>query len=381
MRRTIFEEEHELFRKAFRSFVEREVKPNHARFEAAGRVDRELFGAAARSGFVGLNVPERFGGGGSEDFRYNLIISEEMWRAGVPGSVMCISLHNDVVMPYLLSADEDQQRRWLPGAANGSLMGAIAMSEPGAGSDLAGMQTTALRDGDHYVVNGSKTFITNGLNADFVVTAVKTNPKERHQGISLLVIESGTPGFERGRKLDKIGLRSQDTAELFFADARVPVENRLGPEGGGFAQLVTKLPQERLGIAMAAVAGAQAALEMTVEYCKGRRAFGKPIADFQNTRFELAAMRTEIDIGRILIDAQVLAHNEGTLSAVDAAESKWWCTEMQTRVVDRCLQLHGGYGYMQEYPIARMWQDSRAQTIYGGTTEIMKEIIGREVLR
>jgi alkylation response protein AidB-like acyl-CoA dehydrogenase len=260
-------------------------------------------------------------------------------------------------------------------------MGAIAMSEPGAGSDLAGMQTTALRDGDHYVVNGSKTFITNGLNADFVVTAVKTNPKERHQGISLLVIESGTPGFERGRKLDKIGLRSQDTAELFFADARVPVENRLGPEGSGFAQLVTKLPQERLGIAMAAVAGAEAALEMTVEHCRGRRAFGKPIADFQNTRFELAAMRTEIDIGRILIDQQVLAHNEGTLSAVDAAESKWWCTEMQTRVVDRCLQLHGGYGYMQEYPIARMWQDSRAQTIYGGTTEIMKEIIGREVLR
>jgi alkylation response protein AidB-like acyl-CoA dehydrogenase len=380
VRRDILEQEHDSFREAFRTFIAREVAPHHERWETEGRIDRAMFAAAARAGFVGINIPEEFGGGGTSDFRFNLIMSEEGWLAGVPGSTMCITLHNDVITPYLLAANDEQKARWLPGAADGTLMGAIAMSEPGAGSDLAGMQTSAIRDGDHYVVNGAKTFITNGLNSDFVIVAVKTDPTERHRGISLVVVEAGMPGFERGRKLNKVGLKSQDTAELFFRDVRVPVANRLGDEGTGFAQLVGKLPQERLGIAMAAVAGAEAALSATVDYCKTRHAFGQPLGSFQNTRFVVAEMRTEIDIAQVLIDRQVMALTAGQLSAVDAAESKWWCTEMQKRVVDSCLQLHGGYGYMEEYPIARAWRDTRAQTIYGGSTEIMKEIIGRAVL-
>ena len=283
-------------------------------------------------------------------------------------------------LPYFLhGASAEQQARWLPGICSGELITAVAMTEPGIGSDLAGMTTSAVRDGDHYVVNGSKTFITNGINADLVITAVKTDPSQRHRGMSLLILERGMAGFERGRKLEKIGMHSQDTAELFFNDVRVPVANRLGEEGEGFTQLVRNLPQERLNIAMAAVAAARAAFEWTLAYCKERTAFGQPIGTFQNSRFKLAEMATEIEIGQTFIDRCVLARNDGELTAEEAAMAKWWATDLQGRVVDAGVQLHGGYGYMSEYPIARAFTDARVTRIYGGTNEIMKEIIGKSL--
>ena len=380
VRRQLFDESHDLFRDSFRRFVAGEIVPHHDAWEAAGIVDPEMFQAAGAHGFLGMAVPERFGGGGIDDFRFNVVIAEELARAGVVSSGFCIWLHNDVCLPYLLhGANAAQQERWLPGFVSGDLMCAIAMTEPSMGSDLASMATTALRDGDDYVVNGSKTFITNGINARLVITAVKTDPTERHRGMSLLVIEDGTPGFTRGRNLEKIGLHSQDTAELFFDDARVPVANLLGEEGTGFGQLVTNLPQERLSMAVMGTAHAVASFEWTLEYCKEREAFGQPIGTFQNSRFTLAEMRTELDIAQTFIDRCVVALGDGELTAEEAAEAKWWCTELQNRVADRCLQLHGGYGYMLEYPIARAWADARVQTIYGGTTEIMKEIIGRSL--
>jgi alkylation response protein AidB-like acyl-CoA dehydrogenase len=380
MRRTLFDEQHDLFRESFRSFVEKEIAPHHLEWERAGIVPRELFTAAGSLGYLGMAAPEEHGGGGVDDFRYNLIISEEIQRAGVAGSGLGITLHNDICLPYFLSlTTEDQRARWLPGICSGELITAVAMTEPTIGSDLASMKTTAVRDGDHFVVNGSKTFITNGVNADLVITAVKTDPTERHRGMSLLVIERGMPGFERGRNLEKVGLHAQDTAELFFDAVSVPVENLLGDEGAGFLHLVQNLPQERLSIAMSAVAAAQQALAWTLDYAKEREAFGQPIGAFQNSRFWLAEMRTEIDIAQVFIDRCVEALDAGELSAEEAAEAKWWCTELQKRVVDRCVQLHGGYGYMLEYPIARAYVDARIQTIYGGTTEIMKEIVGRSL--
>jgi len=380
MRRTIFTDEHEMFRTAFRQFVEKEITPHHLEWEGDGIVPRSLFTAAGASGFLGMAVPEQYGGGGVDDFRYNLIIGEEVQRSGTGGAGLGITLHNDICLPYFLSlANEEQKERWLPGICSGELITAIAMTEPGIGSDLASMGTTAIRDGDHYVVNGSKTFITNGINADLVITAVKTDPSQRHKGMSLVVLERGMDGFERGRNLEKVGLHSQDTAELFFNDVQVPVANVLGSEGQGFVHLVHNLPQERLSIAAAGVAAAEAALAWTLEYVNERTAFGQPIAGFQNSRFRLAEMRTEIDLGRVFVDRCVEALNEGELSAEEAAEAKWWCTELQKRVVDTCVQLHGGYGYMLEYPIARAYVDARITTIYGGTTEIMKEIIGRSL--
>jgi alkylation response protein AidB-like acyl-CoA dehydrogenase len=289
-------------------------------------------------------------------------------------------IHNDTCLPYLLAGTTDEQKaRWLPGVCSGDLVTAIAMTEPGTGSDLAGIRTSAIRNGDHYVLNGTKTFITNGINSDLVIVACKTDPTQRHRGMSLLVVEAGMPGFERGRRLKKIGQHSQDTAELIFTDVQVPVANLIGEEGGGFKELVTKLPQERLSIAVLAVAQAETAFGWTLEYCKQREAFGQPIGSFQHNRFKLAEMRTEIDLARVFVDRQVEALNAGELTPEDAAEGKWWCTEMAWRVLDTCLQLHGGYGYMEEYPIARAWRDGRVPTIYGGTTEIMKEIIGRSL--
>jgi alkylation response protein AidB-like acyl-CoA dehydrogenase len=380
MQRTIFGDEHDLFRRSFRTFVEKEVVPHFLEWEAAGIVPRELFAAAGASGFLGMSVPEELGGGGVDDFRYNLIIGEELARAGTGGAGLGITLHNDICLPYFLSlATDEQKRRWLPGICSGELITAIAMTEPGIGSDLAGMSTTAVRDGDRYVVNGSKTFITNGINADLVITAVKTDPSQRHRGMSLVVLERGMEGFERGRNLEKVGLHSQDTAELFFTDVHVPVANLLGNEGDGFLHLVHNLPQERLSIAAAGVAAAQAALGWTLDYVKERTAFGQPVGSFQNSRFEMAEMRTEVDIAQVFVDRCVEALDAGTLTAEEAAMAKWWCTELQKRVVDRCVQLHGGYGYMLEYPIARAYTDARITTIYGGTTEIMKEIIGRSM--
>jgi alkylation response protein AidB-like acyl-CoA dehydrogenase len=380
MRRTIFEDEHDLFREAFRAFLEREVVPRAAEWEAAGIVSRDVWASAGSHGFLAFGVPEDYGGAGVRDFRYNAVVAEEMSAADVFPAVTGFTLHNDVTLPYLLDyTTEEQKRRWLPGVVSGELITAVAMTEPGMGSDLASMATTAIRDGDTYVVNGSKTFITNGINSDLVIVAVKTDPTERHRGISLLVVERGMEGFERGRNLEKIGLHAQDTAELFFNDVRVPVENRLGEEGKGFLYLVQNLPQERLGIAVAAIGHARAVLGWTLEYCKERHAFGQPIGSFQNSRFRLAEMATEIEIGQTFVDACILALNRGELTAEDAAMAKWWCTELQKRVADTCLQLHGGYGYMLEYPVARAFQDSRITTIYGGTTEIMKEVIGRSL--
>ncbi len=380
MRRHLFEDEHEAFRDSFRRFLEKEVVPHHDQWDRDGIVPHEVFAAAGANGFLGMAVPEEYGGGGVDDFRFNVVIAEETARVGAAGFGLGIGLHNDIVLPYFLSFTTDEQKaRWLPGIASGEFVTAVAMTEPGIGSDLASMRTTAIRDGDVYVVDGSKTFITNGINADLVVTAVKTDPTQRHRGMSLLVLERGMPGFDRGRNLDKIGQHAQDTAELFFTGVRVPAADLLGEEGQGFAYLVTKLPQERLSIAVAGVAAARAALDWTLEYVKQRTAFGTPIGSFQNSRFRLAEMDTEIDVAQHYLDACVRALAAGELTAEDAAKAKWWGTELQGRVVDGCVQLHGGYGYMSEYPIARAYADARVTRIYGGTTEIMKEIVGRSL--
>ncbi|MCU0312366.1 MAG: acyl-CoA dehydrogenase family protein [Acidimicrobiales bacterium] len=380
MERTLFDADHELFRESFRAFVAKEISPHTEEWDAAGIVDRSLFTAAGAHGFLAMAAPEEYGGGGVDDYRYNQVIGEEMAYAGVGGAGLGITLHNDICLPYFLTLTSDEQKaRWLPGIASGELITAVAMTEPAIGSDLASMTTSAIRDGDDYVVNGSKTFITNGINADLVITAVKTDPSLRHKGMSLVVLERGMPGFERGRNLEKVGLHSQDTAELFFTDVRVPAANLLGTEGMGFVHLVENLAQERLSIAVGAVAAARQALRWTVEYTSGRHAFGQPVASFQNSRFELADMATEIQIGEVFVDRCVEALVAGALTVEEAAMAKFWTTELQKRVVDRCVQLHGGYGYMLEYPIARAYLDARIQTIYGGTTEIMKEIIGRSL--
>ncbi|MHA6794015.1 acyl-CoA dehydrogenase family protein [Pseudonocardia bannensis] len=381
MRRSLFDDDHEAFRESFRRFLDAEVVPHQEQWERDGIVPRELFATAGKSGFLGMDIPEEYGGGGVADFRFNAVIAEEVMRCGAAAAGLGLTLHNDICLPYFLAyCNDEQKRRWLPGIASGELITAIAMTEPGIGSDLASMSTTAIRDGDHYVVNGAKTFITNGINADLVITAVKTDPSQKHKGMSLLVIERGMPGFERGRNLDKLGQHAQDTAELSFTDVRVPVANLLGPEEGqGFTQLVTNLPQERLSIAIAGVAAARTALEQTLDYVKDRKAFGQPIGSFQNSRFVLAEIATEIDIAEHYVDDCVRALNAGELTAVDASKAKWWCTELQGKVLDKCLQLHGGYGYMNEYPIAKAYADARITRIYGGTTEIMKEVIGRSL--
>jgi alkylation response protein AidB-like acyl-CoA dehydrogenase len=380
MKRAIFEADHKDFRESVRRFFGEEVVPNHERWEEEGLVPRELFAKAADKGMLAMGVPEQFGGLGVADFRFNQIIVEEIGYAGVAGSGLGITLHNDICLPYFLEYCSDEQReRWLPGIADGSLITALAMTEPGIGSDLASMSATARRDNGHYVVNGAKTFITNGINSDLVITAVKTDPSERHRGISLLVIERGMDGFERGRNLAKLGLHAQDTAELFFNDVHVPVENLLGEEGKGFLYLVSNLAQERMSIAISAVSSAQAAFDITLEYVKERTAFGQPVGSFQASRFALAEMKTEIELATVYVDQAVMALNAAELSPEDAAIAKWWSTELQGRVVDTCLQLHGGYGYMLEYPIARYYNDARITRIYGGTTEIMKEIVGRSL--
>jgi alkylation response protein AidB-like acyl-CoA dehydrogenase len=383
MRRSLFEDVHEDFRASFRTFLEREVIGENGRYgewERAGIVPREVFALAGHGGFLGMAVPERHGGAGAEDFRFNLVIGEETQRAGVGSLGLGMSVHTDICLPYFLTyCSEAQGERWLSGIATGELIAAIAMTEPGMGSDLASMSTSARREGDQYVLNGTKTFITNGINADLVIVAVKTDPSQRHRGISLVVVERGMEGFERGRNLEKIGQHAQDTAELSFADVRVPVENLLGQEGEGFRYLVSNLPQERLSIAATAVAAAEAALGWTLEYVRERHAFGQPIGSFQSSRFTLAELHGETQIARVHVDRCAQALNDGELTAEDAATAKWWCTDLQGRVVDRCLQLFGGYGYMLEYPIARAFADARVTRIYGGANEIMKEIVGRSL--
>ena len=377
MQRTIFDPEHQLFRESVEHFVATEIVPNHARWTEEGKVDKAMFRAAGEQGLLGMAIPEQYGGGGVDDFRYNAVIDEVVTASGASASGLCITLHNDICIPYFLSyCTEEQRARWFPGLVSGDLMTAIAMTEPGTGSDLAGIVTSAARDGDDYVVNGSKTFVTNGINADLVIVVARTGP-DPHGGLTLLVVEDGTDGFERGRNLDKMGMHAQDTSELFFSDVRVPADNRLGSEGAGFMQLVANLPQERLSIAVGAVAAAETALSMTIAYARERTAFGRPIGRFQHNRFVLAELKTEVDIGRVFVDRLIEDHVAGRLTIEQAAEAKWWTTEMLRRVVDAGVQMHGGYGYMMEYPIAQAYLDARLQTIYGGTTEIMKEIIGR----
>ena len=377
MRRTIFEPEHDSLREVVRDFVAARVLPHVEDMDAKRMVDRALFEQAGALGLLGFAVPEQHGGAGINDFRFNAVIVEEFARAGANAVGLAFSLINDIVLPYLLDmTDANQRARWLPAVASGHAVLAVAMTEPGAGSDLAGIRTRAVRDGDHYVVNGSKTFISNGQQADLVVTACRTSD-DRHGGLTLLVVDADTPGFTRGRNLDKLGLHAQDTSELVFDNARVPVDHRLGQEGSGFHALVAHLPQERLAIAVSAVAAAEGMLERTLAYVKQRTAFGAPVGSFQHSRFQLAELDTEISIARVFIDQCIAHHLDGELTAEDAAKAKWWATELQVRVADRCLQLHGGYGYMREYQISRDFADARVQTIYGGTTEIMKEIIGR----
>jgi alkylation response protein AidB-like acyl-CoA dehydrogenase len=379
VQRSLFEESHEQFRSSVRAFIAKEVVPHYLDWEEASIAPRELFTAAGSHGFLGMAIPEAHGGGGSTDFRFNVVVAEELAAAGIGGAGLGLTLHNDITTPYFVEyCTTEQAKRWLPGIASGHLITAIAMTEPGTGSDLAGITTSAQRDGDTYVVNGSKTFITNGINADLVITAVRTS-ESRHGGVTLLVLERGMDGFERGRNLDKIGMHSQDTAELFFTDVRVPISNCLGEEGNGFQYLTSNLAQERLSIAVTGVASARAALDWTVAYVKERTAFGKPISSFQNTKFVLAEVKTEVEVAQAYVDQAVLALNANTLTPAEAATAKWWCTELQKRAVDRCLQLFGGYGYMTEYPIARAYADARITTIYGGTTEIMKGIIAKDL--
>jgi long-chain-acyl-CoA dehydrogenase len=382
MRRTSFEPEHADYRESVRRFIAEEITPHHEQWEREGIVPRELFARAAEKGMLAMQVPEQYGGLGVEDFRFNQILAEEVGSTGIAGSGLGITLHNDICLPYFLHfCNEEQRGRWLPGIADGSLITALGMTEPGIGSDLASMRTTAIasEDGSEYLVNGSKTFITNGINADLVILAAKTDPSERHKGISLLIVEAGMEGFSRGRNLEKVGMHSQDTAELFFEDVRVPAENVLGEIGEGFRYMTSNLAQERLSIAIAAVGASRGALDQTLAYVKERTAFGQPVGAFQNSRFALAEMATEISLATTFCDQAVLALNDGDLTAEDAAMAKWWSTEMQGRVIDRCVQLHGGYGYMLEYPIARAFVDARVTRIYGGTTEIMKEIVGRSL--
>ena len=380
MKRAIFEPEHQDFRETVSRFVSDEIMPNFEQWEEDGIVPRELFQKAGEKNMLAMSVSEEYGGLGLKDFRFNQIVGEEGYYQGATGAMLGLTLHNDVCLPYFEEYCTDEQKeRWLPGIVDGSLITAVAMTEPGIGSDLASMSTKAIRNGDHYVVDGSKTFITNGINADLIITAVKTDPKEKHRGMSIIIIERGMAGFDRGRNLEKVGMHSQDTAELFFNEVEVPVENLLGNEGDGFKYLVSNLAQERMSIAVAAIAAAQAALNWTLEYVKERYAFGTPIGSFQNSRFQMAEIKTEVDIGTTYIDQCVAALNEGTLTVEDAAQAKWWSTEMADRVIDKCVQLHGGYGYMLEYPIARAYAANRVTRIYGGTTEIMKEIVGRSL--
>lgn len=371
--------EHHQFRELVRDFVQHRVAPAHETWERNGQWDRSLFIEAGKLGLLGFSVPEQFGGAGVNDFRYNAIVIDELQRAGAAAESISFTLQNDIVLPYLTDlTTPEQQRRWLPGVVTGDTVLAIAMTEPGTGSDLAGIRTTAVRDGDHYVVNGAKTFISNGQSGDLFVIAVRTSPG-RHKGLSLLVVDADTPGFERGRNLEKIGLHAQDTSELTFTDMRVPVENLLGEEGSGFYQLVGNLPQERLALGIGAVAAAEAVLAETLEYVRARKAFGSPIASFQHSQFVLAELATELDIARTFLDDCLAEHLVGELTAARAARLKWWTTDLQVRTADRCLQLHGGYGYMREYSVSRAFVDARIQTIYGGTNEIMKTIIAKDL--
>ncbi len=375
--RTVFEEEHEQFRASIRRFLEAEVIPFHDEWEKAGQVDRDLWRKAGAQGYLAPQVPEAYGGAAA-DFRYNVVIDEEVSRSGCTG--LGWAVHSDIAVPYLVNyGTEAQKERYLERCVAGDVVMAIAMTEPGTGSDLQGIRTTAIADGDEYVINGSKTFITNGQHADLVIVVCKTDPEAGAAGTSLVLVEADRPGFERGRNLDKVGMKAQDTSELFFNDLRVPRENLLGEEGQGFVYLMQELPQERLSIGIMAMAATRAILEQTVDYVKERKAFGRPIATFQNTQFKLAEMDTELTAAEVFMDRCLELLVDGRLDTVTASKAKLLGSEVQCRLIDECVQLHGGYGYMWEYPVARAYADARVQRIYGGTSEVMKLIIGRSL--
>lgn len=380
IRRDLFTAEHDAFRAMVREFIEAEAVPHYAEWEKAGELPASFWKKMASTGVMGMAIPEKYGGAGIDDFRYNAIVREEAAHAAV--TLGAVSTQLDVILPYFLAyADDAQRYRWFPGLASGELRTAIAMTEPGTGSDLAGMRTTAVRDGSCYVVNGAKTFITGGALAELVIVVARTATIEgdRRAGLTLLVMEDGMPGFVRGRKLDKLGLKTQDTAELSFTGVRVPVSNRLGAEGAAFGYLGRNLPRERLAIAVGAVASARAALTLTVDYVRERRVFGQPVSQFQNTKFELASVATEIEAAQAFADTALSSLIAGSLSGADAAMVKLLCTETQGRVVDRCLQLFGGYGYITEFPIARLYADARVTRVFGGTSEVMKTIISKSL--
>jgi acyl-CoA dehydrogenase len=376
--RTLFSEEHEIFRASVRKLLENECAPHHERWEEQGHVDRDIWTKAGDQGLLCPTIPEEFGGAGT-DFLYNIVIDEEISRLGLSG--IGWGLHSDIVAPYIVNyGSQELKQKYLPGLISGEIISAIAMTEPGAGSDLQGVKTTAVRDGDHYVINGSKTFITNGFLSDLVIVVAKTDPAGGAKGTSLILVEAGTPGFSKGRLLKKVGMKAQDTSELFFEDVRVPCANLLGEEGMGFVYLMQELPQERLSVAVNAVAAAEAVLTLTVDYVKERKAFGKSIASFQNTQFKLAELDSEVTAMRVFIDRCIELHLQGKLDVPTAAKTKLLSTDLQCKVMDECVQLHGGYGFMWEYPVARAWTDSRVQRIYAGTNEVMKVIISRALL-
>mgnify|MGYP001942910781 CR=1 FL=1 len=378
MQKEYLEEEHIMFQETVREFFTKEVAPFEAQWEKDGQVSREIWKRAGDLGILAIDIPEEYGGLGLNDYRYNAIVLEEMSRANITGTGF--GTQNEIVVPYLNHyCTPEQKAKFFPKMAAGEWIGALAMSEPAAGSDLKGIRSTAIKQGDHYILNGSKIFITNGIMCDFAVTAVKTNPELGSKGFALLLVESTFEGFTKGKNLDKIGMKSQDTAELFFDNVKVPVENLLGEDGKGFYYMMHNLPQERLSIAFTAIGAMEGALEWTIQYCQERKAFGRSIGTFQNSRFKLAEMSTEITIARTFVDKCAIELNEKRLTAEKAAMAKYWLTDLQFKIMDDCLQLHGGYGYMNEFAIAKAWRDARVQRIYGGTNEIMKEIIGRSL--
>ena len=374
----LYNEEHNLFRESVRTFLKQEALPHYEEWEKEGIVDRSIWKKAADLGILGVDIPEEYGGLGLDDFRYSAIITEEL--GGLNVSSIGFSTQNDIVVPYLNTYCTDEQKaKYLPKMAAGDWIGALGMTDPAAGSDLKNIQTFAEKKSDYYVLNGSKTFISNGIHADVVVTFVKTSREPGSKSYTLFALEKGMEGFTRGKNLDKIGLHAQDTAELFFDNVKVPLDNVLGEENRGFYYLMHNLPQERLGIAVGAIASAEAILEETIQYCKDRKAFGKQIGSFQNSRFKLAEMKTEVTIARNFVDTCIMELVEKKLTAEKAAMAKYWVTDLQFKILDQCLQLHGGYGYINEYNVAQAWRDARVTRIYGGTNEIMKEIIGRSM--
>ncbi|HSE71433.1 MAG TPA: acyl-CoA dehydrogenase family protein [Nocardioidaceae bacterium] len=379
MKRRIYDEDHEAFRSSVREFLDRQVKPHLEEHIAEKSMPRALWLEAGKQGFLGLEVPEKFGGAEAGDYRFNAVLTEELAKVNM-ALPSCVGIHADIVAPYLVHlTTEEQKARWLPGFCSGEILTAIGMTEPSGGSDLANLKSTAVRDGDDWILNGSKTFITNGYSADLIVVAARTSPEKKARGITLFGVEATMEGFSRGRKLDKVGQDESDTAELFFEDVRVPAANVIGEVDHGFIHMMTWLPQERLGSAVTNLAHARQILDETIEYAKERKAFGQPIGAFQHNKFLLAELVTKVEVAQAYVDEAVVAHTEGELTPIDAAKAKWWTAQVQNEVLDHCVQVYGGYGYMNEYRVARAWRDARVTKIWAGTNEIMKELIGRDL--